>query len=208
MDGITRVNGLYWPVVDRHCRSVVFGSEEDMIPALGLSERRGVAVQAGGNCGLWPIWLAARYRRVFTFEPDPVNFHCLDNNVPLNVTRWRAALGESPGRVSIVPEDMTNCGAHYVQDGDEVPMIAVDSLNLKACDFLCLDIEGYELLALRGARNTIEKFKPTIQIEDKGLSTKYQADGKPIQKGDAERWLASEFGYEVKHRIKRDVVLA
>ena len=39
-------------------------------------------------------------------------------------------------------------------------------INLKRIDFIKIDTEGYELEVLKGAQNTIKKFKPNfIQLE-------------------------------------------
>jgi hypothetical protein len=38
-------------------------------------------------------------------------------------------------------------------------------LKLDHCDLIQLDIEGYEMFALRGAKETIKKFHPLICIE-------------------------------------------
>ncbi|MEO8531020.1 MAG: FkbM family methyltransferase [Deltaproteobacteria bacterium] len=67
----------------------------------------------------------------------------------------------------------------------------------------CLDIEGAEMPALLGAKELIERCLPVIQIEDKGLSRKFG-----YEKGDAEAWLAMEFGYVVRARPGRDVILS
>jgi hypothetical protein len=44
-------------------------------------------------------------------------------------------------------------------------VITIDSMDLPGCDFLKLDIEGYECQALRGAIDTIKKYRPWIWIE-------------------------------------------
>ena len=203
MTEFIEVNGFIWPKDDRECRKVVFSTTSDMKVALEHCKAFNLAVQAGGNCGVWPAYLAKRFDRVWTFEPDPVNYECLRQNVPGNVRHHKAALGEDPGNVSLyrIPG---NIGAHSINEsGRGMEMFTLDQFRLEACDFLCLDIEGYELKALKGAYNTIKKFHPVIQIEDKGLSTPYG-----YQKGDAEEWLAAEFGYKVIQRIHRDVILA
>ena len=53
-------------------------------------------------------------------------------------------------------------------------MLTVDSLNLPSLGFLKLDLEGGEYLALQGARETIEKYRPVIFVEcKKGMSARF-----------------------------------
>jgi len=47
-----------------------------------------------------------------------------------------------------------------------VPMIALDSLALTDIDLIELDLEGYEYDALLGAKETIERNKPVLIIEN------------------------------------------
>ena len=59
-----------------------------------------------------------------------------------------------------------------------VPVRKIDDIvnetKLEKIDFLKMDVEGHEWYAIQGAWNTIQKFKPTIQIEihHKRLGTK------------------------------------
>lgn len=198
---LTEHKGFVWPAHDRECRAVVFDTVVDMEHALKLTDRRQYAVQAGGNCGVWAAWLAKRFDTVYTFEPDATNYHCLRQNVPKNVVSWNVALGDHATTVGMHRE-ARNIGAHYIEPAGDIQVRRLDSFDLPGCDYLCLDIEGYELIALRGAVDLIKKYRPVIQIEDKGLSEKYG-----VEKGEAEVWLA-QFGYEVKARIHRDVILA
>jgi hypothetical protein len=62
---------------------------------------------------------------------------------------------------------------------------------------MILDIEGMEPLAVAGAKQTLEKFKPVLQIEDRGHSSRY---------GFQEGWTEQLPGYEAKH-LKRDTLL-
>lgn len=56
-------------------------------------------------------------------------------------------------------------GLGFGEDGEQVSTITIDSLNLHRCDFIKLDLEGAEPLALAGAMSTIQKFYPTILFE-------------------------------------------
>lgn len=97
-----------------------------------------------------------------------------------------------------------NAGAHYVSGDGDIPIITVDSLQLDACDLLCLDIEGSEPLALRGAEQTIRKFRPVIMFEEKGLSERYYG----IPRNSAEQWVLSlGLGYKVASKVRADVIL-
>lgn len=194
--------GLVWPADDVDCAAVVFDTPPDMDEAILHCRSHDVAVQAGGNCGVWPKYLSSRFGVVYTFEPDPLNFRCLAQNCDEpNIVKMQAALGDVPGFIDLKRE-ARNIGAHYVEGHGIIPTLRIDDLGLEACDYICLDIEGYEFKALSGAVDTIRKFGPVIQIEDKGLSDKYGT-----QKGHIEEWLMRDFGYEVLSRPHRDVIL-
>ena len=197
--------GYLWPTEDEACKAVIFGWQDDIDEALKHVEKKRVCIQAGGNCGLWPIKLADHFVDVHTFEPDVDNFHCLSHNVTFhkkeNVSTYNAALGEKNKRAALHRVEK-NIGAHWIEPGDEFDMIAIDTLGLQDVDLIMLDIEGYELKALEGAMNTIDRDRPVIVVEDKGLSNKYGS-----KKGQIEEWLNVEWGYEVVARPHRDVVL-
>jgi FkbM family methyltransferase len=192
----------HWPDADEKCRAVVFDWTA-LRHALRHCKQLRVAVQAGGNMGVWP-WLLSRYFHfVATFEPDPRCFELLVKNLEgtKNVAMYNAALWHTPGVCSIQDMERNNLGAQYiVPSAGVVPMETIDSYEFGNCDLIYLDIEGAELGALQGAVRTIETFKPTIVVEDKGLSDKFGS-----KKGDIEKWL-SDFGYTVATRYARDVV--
>ena len=123
-------------------------------------------IQAGGCQGVYPRLLSTRFKHVYTFEPDPLSFHCLVNNCQVdNVYKINAALGSSPKMIAIDRTNMSNVGMHKVKMGGRVPMLTVDSFEFEACDLIALDLEGYEYETLLGATKTIEKFKPVITCE-------------------------------------------
>ena len=137
---------------------------------LAASRERNIVVQAGGNCGLYPRLFAKYFKTVYTFEPDPLNFHCLVNNCQLNnIVKINGALGANNDMVRIRHSGFNNVGCHtIVKEGGEclVPQFTIDQLNLPACDFIQLDVEGYEINVLHGAAKTIEKYKPGISCEN------------------------------------------
>jgi FkbM family methyltransferase len=178
----------------------------------------GVVIQAGGACGVWPCELAKHFDMVFTFEPDMLNYWCLCANVshlPTKVFPANFALGENPGDVvtALDISEANNVGAYYTiearpDDPNSVPRITIDQMEMASCDLICLDIEGREVEALRGAYNTIDKYKPFIMIEEKPLPQ--MGPNRPVSHtvGEAKEWLEKIHGYKVVREVHRDLILA
>jgi len=51
--------------------------------------------------------------------------------------------------------------------GEKIPMSTLDTFNLQEVDFLKIDTERFELFILQGGRDTIERNKPCIIVEQK-----------------------------------------
>ncbi len=204
--GITQINGWYWPVEDRDCRPAMLREAEPAVATyLRHTEGRECVVQAGGCIGVFPVMLADHFRKVVTFEPDPMNFACLSRNVDARdslrrVKATNAALGDRAGLCSMDHAFEGNVGAHRIVLGGDIPVLTIDSLGLDACDGIFLDIEGYELPALRGAEETIRRFSPTVAIEDKGLGEVFG-----IATEAAVTWLEG-IGYRLVDTVGRDKV--
>ncbi len=131
-----------------------------------------VAVQAGGNLGVYPKRLAERFDTVYCFEPDAESFAALAVNAPAaNIVRFQAALGAKHELVglSAVRRDGSGRPSHpgltHVSGPGVVPTLCIDDLNLPVCDLICLDVEGYELFALQGAVETLRRCRPVIACE-------------------------------------------
>jgi FkbM family methyltransferase len=132
-------------------------------------------VQAGCNIGIWPSALSKKFKNVYTVEPDRLNYAAAVENLKgiENIHLLNAAFGKESGKGSmdhILPD---NIGAHQVKAGEDFDIITVDSLNVSDCDFLQLDVEGFEHFAILGALETIKKSWPLISLELKGLGNRY-----------------------------------
>lgn len=158
-----------WPGTDRLGRRVISIESRSIPEFMKLIPKRGTCIQAGGNVGVYPRALAGYFDHVITFEPDKANYDCLVKNVAeqTNVRTIRAALGDEPGFVSTTPHERGNSGAVHVVKGRDTVMHRIDDFARLGCDLIWLDIEGYEEPALKGAAQTVEKFKPAIIIEEK-----------------------------------------
>lgn len=137
-----------------------------------------VVVSAGGNIGVHLIPLSqivGLVGRVITFEPQPfIREHLLYPNLAMNgctnVDVRHDALGEVIGTARFPRVDYTlpnNFGGLGIdpRGEDEVSVVPLDFLKLEHCEMLMLDVEGFELQALRGAVQTIERCRPLLYIE-------------------------------------------
>lgn len=202
-----RQNGFnwWWPTTDTKLAQV-FHHKSDIDLILDYVDDFSLCVQAGGAVGVWPIEFAKHFELVCTFEPDPTNYECLKRNVAkagkVNIIHRHAALGETEKKIHIVRDEchVDNCGAGYAVEGGDTDCITIDGLGLRSCGLIQLDIEGYEINALRGATETIESFRPVIVLEVKPH---------PQLKGrkeylNAEKFLLEQMGYTLTAAFNRD----
>lgn len=135
-------------------------------------------VEAGANIGAHTLILAQQVGprgRVYAFEPQRVLFQTLCANMALNsltnVVCRPEALGAEAGTTYVPWLDYNaenNFGGLSLQyrQGEPVPVIALDSLQLPRCEFLKIDVEGMELEVLRGATETIRRCRPLLYVEN------------------------------------------
>ena len=131
---------------------------------------RNVVITAGANCGMHARLFADKFKLVYAFEPDSLNFHCLVNNCQFdNVIKIMGALGSENGMSNLYRSSLNECGSHRMESKISeygiLPVFSIDSFNFNECDFIQLDAEGSEPFILEGAIKTIKKFKPVISVE-------------------------------------------
>jgi FkbM family methyltransferase len=163
--------GLWWPTVEGSEAKLyhyMLNRVTDVDLAVKHCRTKGVAVQAGGFIGMWPMRLAKFFERVFTFEPMPVHYECVYRNVKHlpGVFAVNAALGPECGYLQLAPK-RGGCTRASPDGALAATMVSIDSLNLPRCDAIFLDIERGELPALAGATKTIKAFSPVITVEFK-----------------------------------------
>jgi FkbM family methyltransferase len=158
-----------WPNSSRGEESWILQNQtlsmiDDILPHV---RNRSVAIQAGGNCGLITNTFIPHFDHIYTFEPDPLNFYCLSQNLDTEkVTKMQCCLGETNTASVNLVNHPTDIGGNYVKESFGFsPVIAIDNLFLNDCGLIQLDVEGYELKVLKGAEETIKKYKPTICVE-------------------------------------------
>ncbi|RMG71925.1 MAG: FkbM family methyltransferase [Chloroflexi bacterium] len=191
---------LLWPAHDTELQRVN-DYVSDLTVMLSHVDRFDLAVQAGGACGVWPLALSNKFKTVITFEPEKLNYQCLQSNVfgVDNILAYESALSSRIGTGALKLGESHNAGTYYLSEGQAVSVVTLDSFDLPACDFIQLDIEGGEAAALLGALNTLEKFKPVVVLECKRLP---HCPGAEIES----RALLESLGYVEVGRVHNDVI--
>jgi FkbM family methyltransferase len=146
-----------------------------------------VVVDGGANIGFFTIPVAHRTQnrntRIISFEPQRQLFQALGGSLALNGYRHvylhNCGLGVEPGIAQLPAIDYSvaqDFGTVQITDKttvDEdgwmndrvVDITSIDAMDLPRLDFFKLDVEGYEVPALNGACNTIQKYRPWIWVE-------------------------------------------
>jgi len=109
---------------------------------------------------------------VIGFEPNPKHFAVASYNAKQypQIQLVNAAASDHKFSFKMKDFDPSNDGnygdIHKDDNGAiEVQAIPLDELNIPACQFIKIDVEGHELEALHGCKKTISKYRPTIMYE-------------------------------------------
>lgn len=140
--------------------------------ALEIVPGRELAIDGGANVGAWSKVMARHFAAVHTFEPNPDVYACLARNIADwgvgdIVTAHPQGISDRHEFVSIGTREGARTVTGKITGKGSIECVTIDSLNLPACSFLKLDVEGYEAQALTGARDTIRKYQPWIMIENR-----------------------------------------
>ena len=143
--------------------------DRNVLPLLDPYIHKGfTVVDVGSFVGDHTEYYAERVGRtgsVYAFEPNPIALECLEFNMKIHPNVAVLGVGASDHEHTISLSPQTNTGATYAIEGDEIKCITIDSLDLPECHFIKIDCEGMELSVLKGAENTVAKFRPTMLIE-------------------------------------------
>lgn len=137
-------------------------------------------IDIGANFGLYTVSLTKKNPnlKIHSFEPVGTTFKLLKHNVAHNKVENQAtlnncALGEEKGELEITVDRYA--GNHLVMGGksdnitQKVDVLVLDEYvkekNISKVDFIKCDVEGAELLVLKGAVEILKKDKPKMLLE-------------------------------------------
>ena len=140
------------------------------------------SIDIGANLGLFTFFMSRASKHVFAFEPNPYPLENLKGLVDSNVTVLPIALGNNDGPVEIkIPHHRkgwssngASLASKEINDGKiiNIQCRKLDSLNIENIGLIKIDVEGFEIEVIRGAKDTILKNKPIMIIENEIVHTK------------------------------------
>lgn len=127
----------------------------------------------GAWIGPTALYASQKVKEIFAFEPDPIAYHGLIQNLSLNNTKnvvpypiavsddWK---GLNFGIKNRLGDSMSSeLWAH--KDGMQVPAVPFEALIVDIePDFIKIDIEGGEKFIFKGSALMLETLKPTIHL--------------------------------------------
>ncbi len=136
-----------------------------------------IFLDCGGCSGETALWAAInKAKKVYTFEPSSENKKYIKKNIKNNnmeniIEHIPLAIGNTTGFIYFEESQDNPGAAHQVftdtQSTIKVPVTTLDiwcEENNIIPTFIKMDIEGAEMLALKGAENIIKEFKPKLTI--------------------------------------------
>ena len=109
---------------------------------------------------------------IHAFEPNPVTLERFKKNLALNQTRavvvHNLAVSDREGYAALV-ETQGHSGAAYLTAGHDVEVVSLDQFceryHIDRVDVIKVDAEGSEFAILRGAADTLSRFRPKLLME-------------------------------------------
>jgi len=180
---------------------------------LGVLQPGMTFLDIGANVGIYAIAAAKKDPnvRVYAFEPCKWTFQVLDENIRLNalsnVTAIRTALGDRIGEVILQVNTPGKDGLNTIGSPshpgcqivaqETVPITTLDAFieshTVSRVDVMKVDVEGAELMVLRGGRNLLERRDaPLILYEGYSWCTR-GFNYHPVEI----MWLLQDYGYSL-----------
>tara|TARA_A100001011_G_scaffold396524_1_gene494592 strand:- start:54 stop:683 length:630 start_codon:yes stop_codon:yes gene_type:complete len=159
------------------------------------------AIDVGANVGEWTRPLAKKFQQVICFEPNPFFRECFNKNIDEpNVILYPYGLSSHTHNAQQGAKDTHLnfvLGDTKPRDGD-IECRSLDSFNFTQIDYIKIDVDGFEIPVLKGAKDTLRNNSPIVNIE-----MKQKKRPKIVSKC---RQILQRLGYTLHLRTKSDEV--
>ncbi|MDJ0703814.1 MAG: FkbM family methyltransferase [Leptolyngbyaceae cyanobacterium MO_188.B28] len=152
---------------------------EEMRTFLKLTQASKCFIDVGAHYGIFSLAFSARPDSVaHSFEPSPDAFKVLKHNIMVNpghlVHPYPFAVNSSDNKLNLYPDVADHCIVSPKRDSFvSDSCITVDAIRLDTFvltqkikpDVIKIDVEGYEMDVLRGAKRLLSDYSPLIFLE-------------------------------------------
>jgi len=158
----------FWVLYGQHTEPTYLedaghGQQPQRDAALGYVNQWRVCLDIGSNVGQWTRPLAKRFHSVICFEPNPNFRQCFKKNIAeTNVVLWPYGLSNKEHQAQ---QDFNSTILN--EGAGDIQCRTLDSFGLTNVDFVKIDVDGFEVPLLEGARDTLTKNNAVINIEMK-----------------------------------------
>lgn len=206
---------LFQKLMTRHYYNVIKSFPEEQLKDMKIGRflvgPNDYVVDIGANIGIYTKILSKRVGnsgRVYCIEPIPLTYRYLIHNIDRlglqNVLPFHCAVSDTKGMLALsIPKNKFGLENHYRAQVSTTPVgpsseiyhiksVTIDKLlssNHRRVTFIKIDTEGHELPCIKGARETISRWKPALLIEISSDFTKKKSEGYQLNE------ILKKYGY-------------
>jgi len=161
-----------------------------------LVRKDDIVFDCGSAEGIFPLLIHNNCKKVYAFEPLidyqkglKKTFSNIDNVYLVN-----EALGNMVGSIGFVQSGIQSSISKDISE-NSVAINTIDNFcNLNSCEvnYIKADIEGYEIELIKGAKESIKKFKPKIAI------TVYHKENNYLEIKSFLKNIVPEYNFKIK----------
>ena len=177
------------------------------LQTLEFATNNRVAVDIGAHVGLTTLHWQSKFDKVIAFEPMPNHFECLVENTKefKNIITHNYGICNEQGQLEGAYKN-SNSGSFQLLDENfkqprgtkkkdiwSIPTRRLDDFKLENVDLIKIDVEGWELEVLKGAKHTLTNNRPVMMVEFTGGN-----NGKSFHKYKEQEFLhlIDDLGYK------------
>lgn len=136
-------------------------------------------LEIGGNIGNHTSLFSRFFKHTFVFEPNPLIYKILTNNIKINklkATAYNFGISDVKDELTFYIDSINLGASSFIKELVKAPLAAITASvvsgddfvqkhALTAIDYIKIDAEGLEGRIIQGLQETIKQYQPLITLE-------------------------------------------